>query len=246
MSRLDDLGQQVGSDKSSHGSEPWMWSMGYLDTYDELFAPLRYKKSLTLLELGWGEYDPERGDHSNPQVGGRSAKMWRRYFPKADIHIIDIERKNNTVPGVHLHQGSQDDADFLTHVHNQSGDFDIIIDDASHVSRLTIASFRLLWPYLRPGGFYCVEDLHTSYHSWYEPFSQDANPNPDLPRPDGGPTAMQFLKRLADDANYRGTRAHGPENDYEWDCYPRRFWRGYSIEWIRFSYQLCIIKKGQL
>lgn len=241
---LDEIGVELGSDKSSHGSEFWMWSMNYLDTYDELFTPLR-RKPITFLELGWGEYDPEWGNSSHPRTGGRSAQLWRRYFSKAAaIHVVDIEHKVNTVQGVSLYEGSQDDPEFLARVHEQAGDFDIIIDDASHVSRLTIASFEILWPYLKPGGFYIVEDLHTSYHNWFSPFSGDANPDPRQPRSDGGPTAMQYLKNLADEVNYRGIRSHGPEHEYEWDCYPKRFWQGYSIEWIRFQYQMCAIKKG--
>lgn len=241
---LDEIGVRYGSDKSSRGSEPWQWSMGYCETYDELFSPLRDKR-ITLLELGWGEYDPQTGDHSNPKVGGRSARMWRDYFSTAAIHIVDIEEKVNTVRGVTLHRGSQDDADFLAKVHAEAGDFDIIVDDASHISRLTIASFEILWPWLKPGGFYVVEDLHTSYHSWFSDFAQDANEDPRKPRPDGGPTAMQYFKDLADDVNHRGLREHGPDPyKREWDCYPRRYWGGHIIEWIRFQYQLCIIKKA--
>ena len=32
------------------------------------------------------------------------------------------------------------------------------MDDASHDGNLTVATLRLLWPLLRPGGFYVVED----------------------------------------------------------------------------------------
>jgi len=35
---------------------------------------------------------------------------------------------------------------------------DLIVDDASHIGHLTAATFALLWPLIRPGGFYVVED----------------------------------------------------------------------------------------
>lgn len=38
------------------------------------------------------------------------------------------------------------------------GQVDLIIDDASHVYDLTVASFEALFPYLAPGGWYVIED----------------------------------------------------------------------------------------
>ena len=40
---------------------------------------------------------------------------------------------------------------------------DIVIDDGSHYSDHVRKSFLFLYPLLRPGGIYCIEDLHTSY-----------------------------------------------------------------------------------
>jgi hypothetical protein len=41
--------------------------------------------------------------------------------------------------------------------------FDLIIDDASHINMEVIITFDLLFMYLQPGGYYVVEDAHTSY-----------------------------------------------------------------------------------
>lgn len=133
------------------------------------FESLRFEP-IVLLELGWGGHlDDDHGqvirnadgsvDYSDPHVGGRSAAAWREYFPNAAIHMIDIHPKINTIPGVHLHRGSQDNARFLASVHSIAGDFDIVVDDASHISALTCASRRILWPWLKPHGLYIVEDL---------------------------------------------------------------------------------------
>ena len=40
---------------------------------------------------------------------------------------------------------------------------DVIIDDASHINWHQIQAFELLFPCLRPGGVYIVEDVDSSY-----------------------------------------------------------------------------------
>lgn len=54
------------------------------------------------------------------------------------------------------------------------GPLDLVIDDASHMYALTKASFEALFPMLRPGGFYVIEDwawshwkeFHGREHPW--------------------------------------------------------------------------------
>jgi hypothetical protein len=246
---LGDLFARYGTDKGSAPAAPWQWPMGYERVYGPLLDPIRHAP-VTMLELGWGEYDPDRGDHSNPDVGGRSARAWSDYFdhPDSQVHVVDITPK--TFPDqqeyqrVHLWQGSQDDPDFLGHLHWQSGDYDLIIDDASHVSSLTVASFKILWPYLKPGGLYVVEDLHSSYHWWWFG-EQEAAEDPACHE---GKTAVAFLKRLADEAFFNGVRVKGPKVDgkrtADWDCYPRRYWMGYAVESVSFhAPQMCVVRK---
>lgn len=224
-----------------------MWSQGYTTRiYEPLFAPLR-DEPLTLLELGFGEYDPARGDHNNPGNGGRSAAMWREYFPNALIAVVDVVAKTGVPEGVEFFCGSQDDAEFLRGVYLQTGPFDIIIDDASHVSSLTIASFKILWPYLRPGGVYAVEDVHSSYHDWF--FGADeAHPDPGQHHVQ---TAVNFFKRIADEAFFNGRALRGPKTGgrktADWDVYPRRYWLGYQVESVTFAApQLIWIRKREV
>ena len=47
-----------------------------------------------------------------------------------------------------------------------SPEWDLFIDDASHDGNLTVATMRLLWPLLAPGGFYVVEDWMVGLDSW--------------------------------------------------------------------------------
>lgn len=43
--------------------------------------------------------------------------------------------------------------------------FDIVIDDGSHKSSDVVATFPILFPRVRPGGLYVIEDLHCSYYA---------------------------------------------------------------------------------
>ena len=216
---LHAIGLKCGTDKA--------WHHNYTPRYEAALKDLR-DKPITLLELGIGGDD-------NPKAGGQSLRMWAEYFTTGDIIGLDLYPKTLDLPNnVTVYTGSQNDPAVLQAIHDKHGDFDIIIDDASHVSSLTIASFELLWPRLKPGGFYVVEDTHGAYHDWFYGRSE-AHPDPDAKL--RHPTMMQFLRRLADDANF------DPESESEETLYPRQYWRGYEVDSVTFSYNLCVVRK---
>lgn len=216
---LDELAKQHGTDKSTdfHGYTRW---------YQRDLAHLVGTKP-TVLELGWGG-PPDSGR------GGSSAMMWRDWFENATVICIDNVAKDIRPEhhGIHFRQGDQADPDFLDSLRDEFGDFDLIVDDASHLSSLTIASFRHLWPMLKPGGTYAVEDVHQSYHAHYYG-NREANPDPMRPTSTNTETAMQFLKRLADDAQYR-------EDGWQ---YATKYWRGYDVESVAFMFDLVMVTK---
>ena len=214
---LDEIALKHGTDKASshHGYTRW---------YEQYFEPLR-NEPINILELGWG-------GHEDPAQGGASAATWREYLPGANVVVIDVEAKANIMDGVNFHQGSQADPVFLAELHAEYGDWDIVIDDASHLSSLTIRSFELLYSMLTPGGLYVVEDTHMAYHSHY--YGEDeANPDPDGRTSTGAPTAMQYFRRMADDVNHRGDDV----------LYPKKYWRGYSLEWAHFYFNILFLRK---
>jgi methyltransferase family protein len=90
---------------------------------------------------------------------GHSLLMWRNAFPSARIVGLDIDPGCAWPKGCEVVIGSQDDAELLSSL----GEFDVVVDDASHINELTLASFRALWPKVRPGGMYAIEDLDCSY-----------------------------------------------------------------------------------
>ena len=55
--------------------------------------------------------------------------------------------------------------------------FDMFIDDASHISEQIVAMFENCWDWVRPGGYYIIEDLRCTYNPAYtEQFRQHFDP----------------------------------------------------------------------
>jgi hypothetical protein len=114
-----------------------------------------------LLEIGVGGY-------ADPLAGGASAQMWHHLLPEWSIVVIDITHKDLSWPDrVTFVCADQSDMDQLQHIGQKYGPFDVIIDDGSHVNEHVRASLWGLFPYLREGGFYVIEDVQTSYLAAY-------------------------------------------------------------------------------
>lgn len=225
MTTLDSIAIKYGTDKSSKHHN-------YTKLYADYFKEFRYK-SITVLELGVG-------GHENPKQGGASLRTWQEFFPNGLIIGVDNEKKDLQLPvRVVTYLGSQDDPDLIERIRHRHGRFDIVIDDASHVSSLTIDAFKAVYPHLKPGGLYVCEDTHMAYHRWYYG-ENEAHPDPDGQLPNGKLTAMQFFRRMADEVNYHGNW----EQEDGGDLFPREFWKGYCLEWAHFYYNILFLKKG--
>jgi hypothetical protein len=150
-SNLTNLSKWYGSDKSDHG---------YTEIYERLFAWNR-RQILQILEIGIGGGEDSR-------KGGNSLKMWSRFFPKAIIVGIDItDKKLVAYRRIRTEMGDQSDTNFLESLKNKYHQFDIIIDDGSHQNAHVICSFERLFHSVKPGGYYIIEDVGTSYWSEY-------------------------------------------------------------------------------
>jgi hypothetical protein len=87
----------------------------------------------------------------------------REYFHQAEAVVgIDINpaTKQFEEPGrgIFVEIGDQRDLSFLERVHAVHGPFDVVLDDGSHRIDDVVASFQRLFPLLRDGGVYIVED----------------------------------------------------------------------------------------
>ena len=157
----------------------------YTPIYMQVFKDL-HKRKLKILEIGVGGYD-------NPKEGGASLKMWKEYFYKSQIFAIDIHDKSKLEEHrIKIFQGSQFDANFLNKVIEKTGICDIIIDDGSHINEHVVFSFKHLFPKLKNGGIYVIEDTQTAY--WDEMGGDSKNIN-------NPKTSMNFFKSIIDAVN---------------------------------------------
>jgi hypothetical protein len=171
LRRLDDLtflADSFGSDKGTLSS-----GHKYTRIYDRMFRPMRDQR-ITLLEIGLLRADADRRRHTNAAEGATttaaarapSLEMWRRYFPAADIFGFDIDDFGSVqIAGCRIVRGDMSSRDDLMRVAQTiGGPIDIVIDDGSHVSHHQQIALAILFPQLRSGGSYIIEDLHWQDH----------------------------------------------------------------------------------
>lgn len=122
----------------------------YFNIYHTHFQAFR-DKQVKMLEIGVQE--------------GGSLLMWRDYFgEQLDLYGIDVDpRCQELIVNATIMIGDQADKKFMTEVSEEYGSFDIILDDGGHEYHQQVNSFEVLFPSLKPGGVYMVEDTHTSY-----------------------------------------------------------------------------------
>lgn len=140
--------------KTGKVSDKWA---SYLSYYDTLFAPLRHAP-ISMLEIG-------------VQNGG-SLETWSTYFTEARQFIgCDIDPKCASLryedPRVQVVVGDANAAPTFQKILGLCPQFDVVIDDGSHVSTDIINSFINYFPHVKPGGIYVVEDAHCLYMNAY-------------------------------------------------------------------------------
>lgn len=156
MNTIEELVKKYGTDKTLSG---------YTQTYESLFLSIK-DKATSILEIGLGTQDPSipssfvgNGNLFEHYKQGGSLRVWRDYFPNAEIYGVDIaedcmfeEERITTF----LFDSSNDD-DCKQQLKNLK--FDIIIDDGNHDPKYQIKTLRNLFPQLKNNGFYIIEDI---------------------------------------------------------------------------------------
>lgn len=161
-SRLEALGRKYVTDKDQY-------SHGYLALYNILFSQIA-SGVVNMTEVGL-------------QTGG-SALMWMDYFPNAHLYGVDI----HTPPALRQRLGPKIAEGRMTLLQHDStecvrmcgsvcecvsplasegrfaeGSMDIVLDDGAHTEATQQATLVNLWPFVRPGGYYLVEDVLVDY-----------------------------------------------------------------------------------
>jgi len=189
------IGKRHGTDKVD--------SHRYDEFYEPILTGMRHTAT-RVLEFGVFE--------------GASVLMWRDYFPNAEVHGVDnVEREGtknfynamerNAVDRIVLHRCDQGSDENLTELRSkfESETFDFIIDDGSHFNRDQQRTFEIFFPLLKPGGVYCIEDLHCSV----DPEREERNGRPKWRKR----TTLAAVKQLEQDGTWEAVNGDDLEVD---------------------------------
>lgn len=216
----DDLGPMEKWDLVSlaryFGTDKW-GAHRYAPHYEHHFGKFKYD-DFTLFEIGIGGYSREK-------LGGASLRMWKAFFPKAQIIGLDLEDKSFVVePRIATYQGSQTNAPLLRTIVSSAKNLRVVVDDGSHRPEHIRRTFEILFPLLPAGALYAIEDTQTSYWPRFGG-SLDLN---DLS------TTIGLAKRLVDGLNYEEWQ----DDDHKATIVDR------NIVGVHFYHNLVIIEKG--
>jgi hypothetical protein len=158
MKTLDAIAIEHQTDRASVFTRTYGKPHDYAKHYDKAFEGIRLDP-IKMLEIGVG--------------GGEGIKMWMDYFSNgAQIFGVDNQHDTNPwdTPGRNgrytFVQGDQSCKTFWAcFITDYGTDWDIIIDDGSHRNDHIITTFNALWPHVRKGGFYAIEDIEVAYSS---------------------------------------------------------------------------------
>jgi len=130
-----DAGSGDGTDKDTNHS--------YLSVYEQTLGPLR-DTPLRMLEIG--------------VMTGASLRAWDEYFthPDKQIHGADIhpEWLKYEVKNYHVVDATQRKA-----LEELGGEWDVVIDDASHLPTHQLQTLDIFGPNVKSGGYYIIEDI---------------------------------------------------------------------------------------
>lgn len=144
---LTDIANKLGLDKGTEHHERHSYTL----VYEKILEQYR-DKHIKLLEIGIND----------PRYENSSVHLWSEYFD--DLYCVGFDIKDCSKfnsDKVHTFQGDQGSVEDLNAlIAKFGGDYDVIIDDGSHFHKDHMISFNVLFEYVKPGGYYIVEDLH--------------------------------------------------------------------------------------
>jgi hypothetical protein len=177
---LDQIALLYGTDKAT--AHPLIKGHCYTPHYEKFFEPFR-SRVINILEIGIGS--------------GESIQTWLHYFRHGHVFGVDIVHDTNQFNSLNsedgpsryiFETGDQGNPEFWKGFTERNGAMDIIVDDGSHRDLDIISSFASLWPTMKPGALYCIEDLAVAYGG--APYTNPPCQN-----------HMDFIKDKLDDIN---------------------------------------------
>jgi hypothetical protein len=157
---LKSLMKKYKSDKADHGKSYHLF-------YDKELQDIRFKIN-RVLEIGlslFKNYKTKSNDITHNV--DTSLKIWLDYFPNCSC--VGLDKNDYSFidnPRIKVHRLDQSNLEHLKKFREneiKSEPFDLIIDDGSHISHHQQLTLEFLFPLLRPGGFYFIEDLNLTF-----------------------------------------------------------------------------------
>lgn len=140
MRTLRQISEACNSNKLRNKYEPF---------YERVLGHLR-NQPITIVEIGIFE--------------GGSLRMWRDYFPNAQVYGFDVRASYLfTEDRITTMLVDQSDRAQLEAAMREIGPADVILDDGSHRVIDQQISLGYLFQHVKPGGYYIVEDVQSSY-----------------------------------------------------------------------------------
>lgn len=155
---LTDLADRCGLDKGSTRNR-------YAELYHMLLHPWR-DRPVTFLEIGLCTGAPAQDKPADLP----STRVWLEFLPRAQVHRLDrADLSWFRHDRFAVHRCHMDDRASIAAARAAMPQFDIIIDDASHPSHHQQNGFLELFPRLKSGGLYIIEDLRWQPETYEKP-----------------------------------------------------------------------------
>jgi SAM-dependent methyltransferase len=145
------LGVKYPTDKSPYNTDKDLHKHAYTAIYSLLFSNIRYN-NIRVGEVGildnnsmfsWRDFFPNGKLYGFEWLDSRLDKAIRDSIPNCSYFKMDVTNPLSIEEGL-LYSGS---------------DFDILIDDSTHVFEDQIKFINVAYKHLKPGGFLIVEDI---------------------------------------------------------------------------------------
>lgn len=165
-------------------------------TFESIFNTLEYGSLKNKFTFRAYEEFFGRFKGKNPVVleigvrGGGGIELFHKYFEDhCQIYGVDMEERVHRIhkkyPQTPIFIGDQADPVFMRSVAESIGKpIDMVLDDGGHFMHQQIRSFETLFPFLRDGGVYVIEDVQTSYDDKFNNHTT--------------PTLVEYMKDMAD------------------------------------------------
>lgn len=145
------LGVKYPTDKSPYNNDPGLHKHAYTSIYNLLFSNIKYN-NLRIGEVGILE--------------NHSMLSWREFFPNATLYGFEWFQSrldkaiNDKILNCSYFKMDVSNPESIEEELSYAGsNFDILMDDSTHVFEDQIKFINVAYKHLKPGGFLIIEDI---------------------------------------------------------------------------------------